>query len=106
VLKSSPEASEQQVAFLRPGAIFGEMSFFDPAPHSATIRVVEDAEFLFFSTEAYQKLEFLAPGAAHKFVKNMGRILAQKLRRTDSRLVNEMFTYSQRVSDLETVAAE
>lgn len=105
VLRSTYNSGEQQVAFLEPGSIFGEMSFFDPAPHSATIRVVEDAEFMFFSVENFQKLEFLAPAAARKFALNMGRILAQKLRRADSQLVNRQFAVSTMVPQL-TPAAE
>lgn len=92
VVQSCHEAGEQQVGFLRSGAIFGEMSFFDPAPHSATIRVVEDAEFLVISVESFQKLEFLHPPAAHKFALNMGRILAQKMRRVDVMLTHRFPT--------------
>ena len=105
VVHSSREFGEQQVAFLRPGAIFGEIAFFDPAPHSATIRVVEQAEFLFFSVENFQKLELLQPLAAHKFVLNMGRILAQKMRQADHMLANH-FPTSQLVSDLSANVAE
>jgi CRP/FNR family transcriptional regulator, cyclic AMP receptor protein len=41
VVKELSGGAEQQLALLEPGAIFGEMSFFDPSPHSATVRAVD-----------------------------------------------------------------
>lgn len=90
VVHQSPEVGEKQVNFLHSGAIFGEISFFDPRPHSATVRVVEPAELLFFPTEALTKLQENQPRAAQQFILNMGRIMAQKLRRIDARLLAEM----------------
>lgn len=74
---------EQQMAFLNPGAIFGEMSLFDPGPHSATVRAVTECELMFLSAEKIELLQSTDLVAALKLTKNMGRMMAGKLRRMD-----------------------
>ncbi len=74
---------EQQMALLEPGAIFGEMSFFDPSSHSATIRAVEESELMFLPSEKIEALRVLDLSAAYKLVRNAGQIMASKLRRMD-----------------------
>ncbi|MCA9067503.1 MAG: cyclic nucleotide-binding domain-containing protein [Planctomycetaceae bacterium] len=74
---------EQQLAVLPAGAIFGEMSFFDPGPHSATVRSLEDVELMFIPADRFLQVQAVDLLAAEKFLKNMGRLMAQKLRRMD-----------------------
>ena len=93
VIANLPHGSEQQIAFLSSGAIFGELAFFDHGPHSATVRVVEDAETMHFSVEAFQRLELDRPETAYKLLRNLGRIMAQKLRRMD-RFAADLFAYN------------
>ena len=88
VLHHNDQSGEQQVAMLHSGSIFGEISFFDPMPHVATIRAVSDGECLFLSLERFRELEAYHPRTALKFLANMGRILAGKMRRTDRMLAN------------------
>ena len=68
---------------LEPGAIFGEMSFFDPAPHSATIRAANECELMFLPLEKIETLRMTDLSAAYKLVVNAGQIMASKLRRMD-----------------------
>lgn len=89
---------ERQVNYLGSGAIFGEVSFFDPQEHSATIRVVESAEMFFFPAENFQVLMEQCPSAAHQMLLNLGRLLAQKLRKIDKRLISELLVTSETVS--------
>lgn len=93
VLANILYGGEQQIAFLSPGAVFGELSFFDPGMHSATVRVVKDAETMHFSIEAFERLEMNQPLTAYKLLRNLGRIMAQKLRRMD-RFTVDMFAYT------------
>ena len=83
VVCSLGSGGEQQMAFLNPGAIFGEMSLFDPGPHSATVRAVTQCELMFLSAEKIELLESTDLVAALKLTKNMGRMMAGKLRRMD-----------------------
>lgn len=71
------------MAMLEPGAIFGEMPFFDPAPHSATIRAVSECELMFLPLEKIETLRMTDLSAAYKLVVNAGQIMASKLRRMD-----------------------
>lgn len=83
VIKELDGGAEQQLALLEPGAIFGEMSFFDPAPHSATIRTAGEAELMFLPAEKIEALRVLDLSAAYKLIRNAGLIMAGKLRRMD-----------------------
>jgi len=83
VVKELSGGAEQQLALLESGAIFGEMSFFDPAPHSATIRAIEESELMFLPAEKIEALRVLDLSAACKLITNAGQIMASKLRRMD-----------------------
>ena len=83
VVRDLSGGAEQQMAMLEPGAIFGEMSFFDPAPHSATIRAVNECELMFLPLEKIETLRMTDLSAAYKLVVNAGQIMASKLRRLD-----------------------
>lgn len=92
VVSDVAHGGEHQMAFLPPGSVFGELSFFDEAPHSATVRVVEDAEVMHLPLGEFSRLEESDPQAASKLLRNLGRIMAQKLRRMD-RSVLDLFVY-------------
>jgi CRP-like cAMP-binding protein len=81
VLRS--DGTENPLAILEPGAVFGEMSFFHPAPHSATVRASTDVDVLRLSREKFDRLHDLAPGAACKIAANTAGIIADRLRRMD-----------------------
>lgn len=74
---------ERVLATLEPGALFGEMSFFHPAPHSASVRAVTEVEVLRLSRERYNELLTDAPLAAYKIVSNTAAVLAERLRKMD-----------------------
>ena len=90
VVADVAHGGERQMAFLPPGSVFGELSFFDDAPHSATVRVVEDSELMHLPLGEFGQLEESNPQAAYKLLQNLGRVMAQKLRRMD-RSVLDLF---------------
>lgn len=90
VLNFSPFGGEKQVNFLQSGDIFGENSFFDPQPHGATIRVVEELGVMYLPLTAMEQLRKTAPSAADRLMQNLGRIMAQKLRHLEERLFAEL----------------
>ncbi len=81
VVRDLSGGAEQQMAMLEPGAIFGEMSFFVPSPHSATIRAVDESVLMFLSVVKIEALRVLDLSAAYKLISNAGQIMATKLRR-------------------------
>jgi CRP-like cAMP-binding protein len=83
VVKTMKHGGEQQLAVLEPGAIFGEMSFFSPAPHSASVRALSDVEVLLLPREEYDRIEHGGSKVAYKLMLNAGKVLAERLRRMD-----------------------
>jgi len=83
VVKSMKDGAERQLAVLEQGAVFGEMSFFEPAPHSASIRALSDVEVMRLSREDYDQLQQSASLAAYKIAANIVKVLATRLRRMD-----------------------
>ncbi len=83
VIKSNNGSKEQQLAMLDAGQIFGEMSFFDHAPHSATVRAVVDTEIMQLSRERFDQLAESGSTAVYQIALATTKLLAQRLRRMD-----------------------
>lgn len=92
VVKCLDDGDETVLATLKSPSIFGEMSFFYPAPHSATVRALGEMRVLRIRREAYDRLAARNGGAALKIVFNLAHVLSDRLRRMDNwvaRLVHE-----------------
>lgn len=76
----------QQVAVLKPGNNFGEMSMLDQPQRSATVRAIEPAELLVISREAFFGLLRSDPPLAVKILWNLTLRLSANLRRTTAQL--------------------
>ncbi len=83
VVRNVGNTSEQQLAVLDPGGIFGEMSFFHKAPHSATVRALADVEAIHFTPRAFEELKRTDLAAALKITSNLVQLLSDRLRRMD-----------------------
>ncbi|MBT4867873.1 MAG: cyclic nucleotide-binding domain-containing protein [Planctomycetaceae bacterium] len=83
VVKTTSKGSEQQLAVLGPCAVFGEMSFFHEAAHSASVRTLTEVEVMRLSRGAYDELTTISPSAAHKVASSTANILADRLRQMD-----------------------
>ena len=68
------------VGILRPGSVFGELSFFDRMPRSARVSVVTDGVFLKISEQSFQRLLVHDSSLAMDLVLDIGRILSLRLR--------------------------
>lgn len=104
VFKTNGNGAEQQLALLEPGAVFGEMSFFEPAPHSASVRTVSDCEVMRISPDKFDLLQKQCPEAAYKLARRIISVLAQRLRKMDvwtADLVDRPETARQREEWLE-----
>ena len=77
--RTSPDGRENLLAILGPGQMFGELSFFDPGPRSATATAVTDAELKSLGHEALSPVLNAHPDVAHALLNQ----LAGRLRRTN-----------------------
>ena len=73
---------EQVLASFGPGDFFGEMALFEGFPRSATVRAVEDSEFL-----AMTRWDFMAEMKNHpEIAVGMLPVLVRRLREADAKL--------------------
>ena len=77
--RTSPDGCENLLAILGPGQMFGELSFFDPGPRSATATAVTDVELKSLGHEALSPVLNAHPDVAHALLNQ----LAGRLRRTN-----------------------
>ena len=80
------DKDDNEIARFGPGANFGEMSMLDQPERSAGARVVEDAELLLITREAFFGLLKRDPTLAVKVLWNMLLRLSASLRATSERL--------------------
>jgi CRP/FNR family transcriptional regulator, cyclic AMP receptor protein len=71
------------LAVLESGSHFGEMSFFSPAPHSASVRAQTAGTLLRIDRRDYDDLIRQGVSAAYKLAYNTVQGLADRLRRMD-----------------------
>ncbi|GAA3519010.1 Crp/Fnr family transcriptional regulator [Aeromicrobium panaciterrae] len=77
--RTSPDGRENLLAILGPGQMFGELSFFDPGPRSATATAVTDVELKSLGHAALSPVLNAHPDVAHALLNQ----LAGRLRRTN-----------------------
>jgi CRP-like cAMP-binding protein len=74
------------VATLAAGGHFGEMSFVDDAPRSATAEALENTHLFKFSYEKMRAVLGSNPVVSDKFYRSLTRFLSNRLRQTTSDL--------------------
>lgn len=82
-LAESNASEPTTLATLEPFSNFGEMSFFHPAPHSATVRAKTAVKLLSIERSKYDALCNQESSAACKLALNTVASLAERLRRMD-----------------------
>ena len=65
---------------LQPGDVFGELSFFDGLPRSATVRATEDAHVLRIRHDNFDVLAAHDPALARRLLLDLGAALAARVR--------------------------
>lgn len=83
VVKMNKSRSQKRLATIEVGAVFGEMSFFQKAPHSATVRAMSAVKVLRLTRENFEILQARSPAAAYKVAMSVLAVMAQRLRRMD-----------------------
>lgn len=80
VLIPSNNGPDQHLAIIPEGSVFGEMSFFDDQPRSATIRAREDGTAVRIDRHSFDTLASWEPVIARQMLHDLGRVLARRLR--------------------------
>ncbi len=89
IVKESDQTGRQVVlSELRSNQHFGEMSFFHPAPHSASVRAKTPMKLLRIGRGDYEKLVTEQCASAFKLAFNAISGLAERLRRATDRLAD------------------
>jgi len=86
VIKDLDGPREHCLATLEKGSVFGEMSFFQAAPHSASIRTKTAVDVMRLSRENYETLLESCPSAAYKIAAAIAQVLSDRLRRMDEHI--------------------
>ncbi len=99
VTKDHPHDGQTVVlAELEPYSLFGEMSFFSPAPHSATVVAKSQVKLLTISRADYDDLIRDGVVAAYKLAYNIVENVASRLRRMDE-WVSDLATHAPHEGD-------
>ena len=83
VVKNMGTASEQQLAVLDSGEVFGEMALLEERPRSASVRALEDTHCLGIDRFLFLSQLYKDPQVAITMI----QVLAQRLREMDERLM-------------------
>lgn len=89
VLVEGEKAGElRKIAAIEPGRVFGEQSFVDGKPRSATVRARSDVEIRSLTLSAFEMLAAKEPALARMVLFDLARILSLRLRQTTGRVRN------------------
>ncbi|HBL60423.1 MAG TPA: hypothetical protein DDZ80_18780 [Cyanobacteria bacterium UBA8803] len=72
--------SQQRIATIEAGSVFGEQSFVDGKPRSASVVALTDCCVLSLTLEAFQQLQRDEPEIAFAFLFDIARTLSLRLR--------------------------
>ncbi|MCA1944715.1 MAG: cyclic nucleotide-binding domain-containing protein [Desulfovibrio sp.] len=87
IIKESHDCLEKIVVTLSPRTHFGEMAFIDEEPRSASAIARDDVSMLVLSRESFEHIAATYPAIGIKMLKNIARMISQRLRMTTGKLV-------------------
>jgi len=91
-------------AILQQGDIFGEMSFIDGIPRSASVKALNDGAVLRMGKREFDTLLASSPDTAMLFIFTLARVITRRLRDVNVALRNMTFSEGER--DTENVIRE
>lgn len=86
LVEKRPGGKTQHIATLVPGEVFGEVSFIDNRPASATVIAVESCEVDLLAQADVHALLASVPGLSSRFYQSLALNLAERLRTTTDNL--------------------
>jgi len=84
------EGHRIDLAVLHPGDFFGEIALVDAGPRSADVLAIEPTVLLKITHGAISALAVVYPTAAFKFLIALGRILVNRLRKSNERYIDSL----------------
>ena len=87
--------NENIFAELEEGDFFGELALFDDEPRSANAIATTDSQLLGFFTQDLMSLQERNPILGQKILFNLGGVLGERLRGTNSLLINSQSSYKE-----------
>lgn len=81
VVVDTPKGPSQAAAIAE-GSVFGERSFFDGEPRSASVVALDQVEVLCLRVESLEQLSAWHPRIALKLLLELGKVLSKRSRRT------------------------
>lgn len=90
VAKRDYYGNDRNFGVVEPGDTFGEMSFLDGHPRSASLRSAEDAELLVLTQQGYASLVRAEPSLAVALLEQLCRALSARVRRLTDRAVQQL----------------
>ena len=86
----STEGNFIELATLKAGDFFGELSLVDRGPRSADVQALDHSVLLRIDLGAVSALAGVYPNAAFKFLVAIGRILVDRLRQSNQRYIDSL----------------
>ncbi|MBI3862369.1 MAG: cyclic nucleotide-binding domain-containing protein [Planctomycetia bacterium] len=90
IVKKIRSGEERELTVLDAYGVFGEMSFFNPAPHSASVHALTEVELARLSREKYDILMRVGSTAACKLAFNTIAVLIDRVRRMDDWIADHL----------------
>lgn len=79
-----------ELAVMKPGDFFGEIALVDHGPRSADVESLEHCVLLAITQPAISALAGVYPTAAFKFLIAIGRLMVDRLRKSNQRYIDSM----------------
>lgn len=86
-------------AILEKGDIFGEMSFIDGTPRSASVKAISDGSLFRMGRKEFDNLLASNPDTAMFFIFTMAKVITRRLRNVNLALRNLTFDITERSSE-------
>lgn len=90
VYRTGKNMTEVELAHLKEGDVFGEMTFLDESPHTASIAAIEDTEVLVLDKARFEELVKYSPKLAYLITRNLLLLIESILRRMNAEYVSLM----------------
>lgn len=68
------------------GTVLGEVAFFDGKPRTASARAIDNIEAMVITHKSFAQMEDINPKLAIKFLKEVAKITAERLRWADQKV--------------------
>ena len=90
VYRLGKNMAEVDLAILKMGDIFGQMSFLDESPHTATVAAMENTELAVISKQRFEELAIAHPRTAYLITKNLLIVIESIVRKMNAEYVSLM----------------